>query len=260
MARPVAVAALLALGAAAGLSPAEAKGAPPKSAPHGKDTTAPTITCPSGITTDATAFFGAVVSFTVSAADDKDPAPRVTVSRWSGSTFPVGTTTVTVTATDWKLNTSTKTFDVTVLPQAGPRNYKAYWDDLEGSFLYEWDITIAADGTVSGTGRQTNAVQVYGGVDVYAAPLPPGLEGTGVVSGTVGPDGVFHLESSSTYWYWDASAGEVDEDGNPVYVQGTRSFSGAVQGQLIYGRHLAFSADPLASPRVPSFYAYWYAR
>src|SRR5262245_44535113 len=101
MSRFVAVFALLALGAAAGLAPAEAKGASPKSAPHGKDTTAPTITCPTGITTDATRFFGAVVWFTVSATDDKDPAPKVTVSPGAGSMFPVGTTTVTVTATDW---------------------------------------------------------------------------------------------------------------------------------------------------------------
>src|SRR5262245_48404770 len=142
MSRSIAVLALLALGAAAGLAPAEAKGAPPKSVPHGKDTTAPAITCPSGITTDATAFFGARVSFTVSANDNKDPAPTVAVSPPSGSTFPVGTTTVTVTAIDWKLNTSTKTFDVTVLPQPGPSTYKSYWTDVEGYIVYEWDITI----------------------------------------------------------------------------------------------------------------------
>src|SRR5262245_5507994 len=234
MSRSIAVIALVALGAAAGLSPAEAKGGPPKSAPHGKDTTAPVITCPSGITTDAAVYFGSVVYFTVSATDNKDPAPTLAVSPASGSMFPVGTTTVTVTATDWKLNTSTETFDVTVAPQSGPRTYKAYWGDYEGYIVYEWDITIADDGTVSGSGNQWNAVQIYDGYEPYAVPMPSGASGTGVVSGTVGADGTFQLESSSTYWYWDAYYGEYDEDGNPVYVGGAKSFSGTVQ-PYVYG-------------------------
>jgi hypothetical protein len=255
--RAAAVLALLALGVAAGPAPAEAKGAPPKSVPHGKDTTAPTITCPSGITTDSTAFFGAVVTFTVSATDDKDPAPRITVSPNVGSTFPVGTTTVTVTATDWKLNTSTKTFDVTVRPQSGPRNYKAYWADAEGYAFFEWDITVAADGTVSGSGHQTNALDVYSTYEMYAAPLPSGLEGTGVVSGTVAADGSFQLESSSTYWYWDAGNGEIDADGNPVYVQGIESFSGSLQAQVYSNGNLLFSVNPLPSPSSSNSYGYW---
>ena len=92
--------ALVALAASMGLAPAEAKGKPP-GAGRGRDTTAPVITCPSGITVDPYWYsLGAWVTFTVSATDDKDPAPTVVASPSSGQWFPVGTTTVTVTATE----------------------------------------------------------------------------------------------------------------------------------------------------------------
>lgn len=54
------------------------------------------------------------VDFELSASDDCDPSPSVTSSPPSGSLFPVGTTTVTVTSTDAQGNVSTCTFDVVV--------------------------------------------------------------------------------------------------------------------------------------------------
>src|SRR5262245_29784829 len=52
-----------AFGAAIGLSPAEAKGGPPKTAAPGKDKTPPAITCPSGIAVDAYCSGGARVAY-----------------------------------------------------------------------------------------------------------------------------------------------------------------------------------------------------
>jgi hypothetical protein len=78
------------------------------------DTTPPTITCPADITVPATTGAGATVSFSISASDDSDPNPTVSSTPASGSTFPIGTTTVNGIATDASGNTGTCSFTVTV--------------------------------------------------------------------------------------------------------------------------------------------------
>ena len=85
-----------------------------------RDTTAPVVTCSTNITVDATNSAGNVVDFTVSATDVVDASPTVTASPASGSVFPIGTTTVTVTAYDAALNTNTCTFTVTVRDTIAP--------------------------------------------------------------------------------------------------------------------------------------------
>ena len=87
-----------------------------------RDTTPPNITSvPSSVTAEATSPAGAAVTFGVAAATDvADPAPVITYSHASGSTFPLGTTTVTVTARDASNNQSTATFTVTVQDTTAP--------------------------------------------------------------------------------------------------------------------------------------------
>ena len=58
---------------------------------------------------------GTVVSFDVAATDNADPNPQVTCAPASGSTFPIGETAVTCTATDSNGNTASATFKVIVL-------------------------------------------------------------------------------------------------------------------------------------------------
>ena len=89
----------------------------------GADTTAPVLTLPGDITALATSPAGAVVSFTVSATDNVDPGPTVTCSPASGSTFTIGATTVSCTASDGSGNWSDGSFDVTVqsLPPNTPQ-------------------------------------------------------------------------------------------------------------------------------------------
>jgi hypothetical protein len=80
-----------------------------------QDTTPPTLTVPSDITALATSASGKVVTFTATATDLVDSAPVVTCSPASGSTFPLGPTTVSCTAKDASNNTSAaKTFKVTI--------------------------------------------------------------------------------------------------------------------------------------------------
>ncbi len=79
------------------------------------DTTAPQIAGVSNITVDAASPSGAAVIFNgVGATDTVDSTPTLTFNPPSGNTFPIGTTSVTITAKDNYNNTSSTSFDVTV--------------------------------------------------------------------------------------------------------------------------------------------------
>jgi hypothetical protein len=84
------------------------------------DTQAPTLTVPGPISAPATGAAGAVVTFTASASDAVAGAPDVTCDPASGSTFPIGSTTVTCTAQDAAGNTGTGSFQVTVADTSAP--------------------------------------------------------------------------------------------------------------------------------------------
>ncbi len=78
------------------------------------DTTPPTLTVPADVITNATSLGGAVVSFTATATDNADPSPPVTCAPPSGSTFSIGTSTVSCTATDAAGNRASDSFAITV--------------------------------------------------------------------------------------------------------------------------------------------------
>ena len=84
------------------------------------DTTPPTVNVPGNITTPATGSSGAVVTFAASASDIVDGSITPSCLPPSGSTFPVGTTTVTCTATDVHGNTGSGSFSVTVQDTTPP--------------------------------------------------------------------------------------------------------------------------------------------
>jgi virginiamycin B lyase len=79
-----------------------------------QDTVPPAITVPADMTVAASSGAGATVSFTVTANDDVDGPTPVGCVPASGSTFPIGTSTVTCTATDKAGNSASKSFHVTV--------------------------------------------------------------------------------------------------------------------------------------------------
>lgn len=79
------------------------------------DVIAPVITPPANITADITSLAGANVSYpAATVVDDFDPAPVVTYSKASGSLFPLGDTTVFITASDSAGNIRNASFTVTV--------------------------------------------------------------------------------------------------------------------------------------------------
>jgi uncharacterized repeat protein (TIGR01451 family) len=78
------------------------------------DTEKPTIACPASITVPATSAGGALVSYPAPSANDNCGSPTVSSNPPSGSTFPIGTTTVTCKAIDAAGNSQACSFTVTV--------------------------------------------------------------------------------------------------------------------------------------------------
>jgi hypothetical protein len=136
-----------------------------------QDTTAPVITVPTDITAEATSAGGAVVNFTVSATDDVDPNPTLTASPASGSTFPLGTTTVTGTATDAHGNSASRTFTVTVR-----YSWAGYRQPIneDGSSIFKQGSTVPVKFQLTGASVGiTDAV-----ARLYYAKVSEGIEGT----------------------------------------------------------------------------------
>jgi hypothetical protein len=79
------------------------------------DRKAPELSLPADMTVNASSPAGAEVSFSASASDGADPNPGVSCTPGSGSTFAIGTATVTCTATDQVGNSAGGSFMVTVL-------------------------------------------------------------------------------------------------------------------------------------------------
>ncbi|HEX8434375.1 HYR domain-containing protein, partial [Archangium sp.] len=84
------------------------------------DCTPPHVTCPAGVTVEATKPAGADVSYSAGATDDSGAAPTVSYSPATGSTFPVGDNPVSVTATDAAGNSDTCSFTVAVKDSRAP--------------------------------------------------------------------------------------------------------------------------------------------
>lgn len=86
-----------------------------------QDATKPVVTVPADVTEEATGPNGAVATWdAVTARDDVDATVAVTCNRRSGAVFPLGTTTVTCSATDQAGNTGDSSFTVTVEDTTAP--------------------------------------------------------------------------------------------------------------------------------------------
>ncbi len=85
-----------------------------------QDATSPVLSLPANITVEATSALGATVTYTSSASDAQSGIESSSFLPASGSTFPIGTTTVNASATDNSGNTATGLFSVTVVDTMEP--------------------------------------------------------------------------------------------------------------------------------------------
>lgn len=120
---------------------------------YGSDFTPPTLSVPDHVTAAATSASGTSVSFSVTATDPDSPA-TVTCSPDSGSLFPIGTTTVSCTASDPSGNTTQASFRVVVSAPGASCDLSRYPRqkgalvlknaNLSGCYLPDADLTGAA--------------------------------------------------------------------------------------------------------------------
>jgi hypothetical protein len=129
-----------------------------------QDTTAPTLGSPTDVSEIATSSSGAVVNYTKpSATDAVDPNPTVTCLPAPGTTFPVGSTTVSCTAKDAAGNISAaKTFKVSVsygwsgflqpinTPTNMPTAYKQSLFKIGSTVPVKFQLTGASAGITDG--------------------------------------------------------------------------------------------------------------
>ena len=132
-----------------------------------QDTTAPVVAAHGNVTAEATSAAGAVVNFAAGSATDAVTAsPTITYSQASGTSFPVGVTTVTISAEDAAHNVATGTFTVTVGDMTGPvitlNGDATLFAALDSTFTDPGATALdAVDGSVS--------VNVAGSVDTSVA-------------------------------------------------------------------------------------------
>ena len=119
------------------------------------DSVPPVITPPANVGVVAVHPLGAIVTYPDAVVTDAGTGvAQVTYSRSSGVPFPVGTTVVTITATDVANNTSTAQFNVTVLPLSitRPRDGITVREDEDGVMVEGFTGTPVTGVTVTPNG------------------------------------------------------------------------------------------------------------
>lgn len=106
-------------------------------------------TCPPSLTAPATSSLGALVNYPLAAVTGGQAPVRVACTPASGQVFPIGTTSVTCTATDAASTAASCTFQVVVPspPELTRTNFMAFGDSITAG---EVTVPIAARGTSRG--------------------------------------------------------------------------------------------------------------
>ena len=210
-----------------------------------QDTTPPSIAPHENVSANAANAQGAVVNYTNPTANDAVYGPVAVVCLpASGSTFPLGDTTVTCTATDGSGNTATSTFKVTVSDATPP----VITHEIQGTLGNNGWYTSAVDLTWSVTDPESpNSISKTGCADQHitsdqgpttyscsatsaggsAGPetvtikrdaTPPNVT-LGAASGTNGDNGWYKSAVTQTFNASDATSGLADPDQDPSFTK-----------------------------------------
>ncbi|MBM7113002.1 HYR domain-containing protein [Archangium primigenium] len=144
------------------------------------DTTAPTLVCPAAREVEATGLDGALVTYPSATASDAVSAVTLEATPPSGSRFPVGTTDVSVRATDAAGNTSTCQFPVTVTlppePQVTcPSDVVAEATDADGALVTYPPATGSGTEPLTVTSRPASGSRFALGLTAATATARDGL-------------------------------------------------------------------------------------
>jgi hypothetical protein len=152
------------------------------------DLTHPSLNVPATLTATAVSSAGAPVTYSVTATDVIDPNPVVACLPASGSTFAIGTTTVTCTATAVSGSRSTGTFNVIVANQPTPGF------TLSAS---PTTVSVAQGGSGTTTITMTDVGGFSGTVSLSASGLPTGVTASFAAASTAGSQ-VLTLSASNS--------------------------------------------------------------
>jgi uncharacterized delta-60 repeat protein/CSLREA domain-containing protein len=148
----------------------------------GTVSTAPTfVVAPSNLTLEATSPAGAVATYTATAADTVDGTDPVVFSILSGSTFPLGTTTVTYSATNSAGLTSSGSFAVTVRDTIAP--VTTVPSNVTLTATYPGSVSVSLSATDGGSGVATTYYKIDSrSYTIYNGAFAVGGGGTHTVS------------------------------------------------------------------------------
>jgi HYR domain-containing protein len=188
---------------------------------HVVDTTPPALTLPSPVVA-ATSLAGAVVTYTATAADLVDGPVAAVCARPSGSTFPIGTTTVSCSATDTRGNKAIGSFVVTVRLQYGfiavqnlpPPQGKTF--NTGSAIPLRWQFTIGGAAVDSSTANPKITISGSSGTVTFT-PGDPGKSS-------------FQAPTLANGWTWQFNWQSVDnKTGQPLPAG---SYSVSITSQL----------------------------
>jgi hypothetical protein len=122
----------------------------------GPDVTSPVLSLPEDITKEAEGPDGATVSWSATATDDVDASVTANCASASGlksgDTFPLGTTTVTCSATDAASNTASGSFAVTVQDDTPPTIWVSHTSDGTNGWNKTSQVTLSVSASDTGSG------------------------------------------------------------------------------------------------------------
>jgi HYR domain len=181
------------------------------------DHTAPALTLPANITATATTPSGATVTFTATASDLAAGTRPVVCAPASGSTFPIGTTTVACTANDGHGNTAQGSFTVTVVTAPQPGRMTGDGSIAIGSVTHSFDFFVQERGSGADLSaisyRMTTARPGPDQVDQFVAIAVTGVtfyNVPGVAPGTRPASGVDTVTFTGRGW-WNGRSGYTFE-------------------------------------------------
>jgi len=176
------------------------------------DTTAPTLKLPSDITAEATSASGAAVTYTATATDNIDGPIAIDCKPASGSTFPLGTTTVTCSATDKAGNEASGSFTVSVTVTT-----QGFYQPIDGNGIYN-------------KGKAGNTIpfkfNIYGATEIKDTAIVDSIKYKAITCPS-GPqiDGIEEFATTQNLKY-DITAGQF------IYNSKTPSSSGCYEATL----------------------------